>query len=39
LKSYPVVSAEVDAVAVQLQKIGEDLSNFSGYFIPRQVLR
>jgi len=39
LKTYPVVSAEVDAVAVQLQKIGEDLSNFSGYFIPRHVVR
>jgi len=39
LKAYPVVSAEVDAVAVRLQKIGEDLSNFSGYFIPRFCLR
>ena len=38
LETYPVVSAEVDAVAAKLQKIGEDLSNFSGYFIPRFCL-
>jgi hypothetical protein len=39
LIAYPVVSTEVDAVATELQKIGEDLSNFSGYFVPRYVVR
>jgi len=39
LKTYPVVSADVDKVASRLQKIAEALANFSGYFIPRYVLR
>jgi hypothetical protein len=39
LKDYPVVSAKVDEVATRLQKVAEDFANFSGYFIPRHVLR
>jgi hypothetical protein len=36
-KGHAVVSAKVDEIATRLQKISEDLANFSGFFIPRYV--
>ena len=39
MKGFPAVSDEIDKVAVRLQKIAEDLANFSGYFIPRYISR
>jgi hypothetical protein len=39
LKTDPIVSTEIDAVASDLQTISEDLANFSGYFIPRYCTR
>jgi len=35
METDPIVSAEVDRVASDLQTISEDLVNFSGYFVRR----
>jgi hypothetical protein len=39
METFPAVSDKVDEVAVRLQRIAEDLANFSGYFIPQYASR